>query len=122
MYRLLTEDDMLFFLDTTPVQKALTLGTETEGHPLLDRDGKAECRRKRGRAMTASKAIVFALFSVGKARKAACSSQCIKIFVSARQKDNIDELKSLLYERVKDIHIQRFPYNDFLFQKYDVEE
>ena len=44
------------------------------------------------------------------------------VFVSARQKDNIDELKALLYERVKDIHIQRFPYNDFLFQKYDVEE
>ncbi len=44
------------------------------------------------------------------------------VFVSARQKDNIDELKALLYERVKEIHIQRFPYNDFLFQKYDVEE
>ena len=44
------------------------------------------------------------------------------VFVSAREKDNIDELKALLYERVKVIHIQRFPYNDFLFQKYDVEE
>ncbi len=44
------------------------------------------------------------------------------VFVSARQKDNIDELKALLYERVKEIHIKRFPYNDFLFQKYDVEE
>ena len=44
------------------------------------------------------------------------------VFVSARQKDNIDELKALLYERVKEIHIQRFPYNDFLFQKYDVKE
>ena len=44
------------------------------------------------------------------------------VFVSAREKENIDELKALLYERVKEIHIQRFPYNDFLFQKYDVEE
>lgn len=44
------------------------------------------------------------------------------VFVSARQKDNIDELKALLYERVKEIHVKRFPYNDFLFQKYDVEE
>ena len=44
------------------------------------------------------------------------------LFVSAREKDNIDELKALLYERVKEIHIKRFPYNDFLFQKYDVEE
>ena len=44
------------------------------------------------------------------------------VFVPAREKDNIDELKALLYERVKEIHIQRFPYNEFLFQKYDVEE
>ena len=44
------------------------------------------------------------------------------IFISAREKTNIDELKALLYERVKEIHIKRFPYNDFLFQKYDVEE
>lgn len=44
------------------------------------------------------------------------------VFVSARQKENIDELKALLYERVKEIHIKRFPYNDFLFQKYDLEE
>lgn len=42
------------------------------------------------------------------------------IFISAAQKENIDELKTLLYEKVKDIHIKRFPYNDFLFQKYDV--
>ena len=44
------------------------------------------------------------------------------VFVSAREKDNIDELKALLYERGKEIHVKRFPYNDFLFQKYDVEE
>ena len=44
------------------------------------------------------------------------------VFVSARQKENIDELKALLYERVKEIHVKRFPYNDFLFQKYDAEE
>ena len=44
------------------------------------------------------------------------------VFVSAREKDNIDELKALLYERVKEIHVKRFPYNDFMFQKYDVEE
>lgn len=43
------------------------------------------------------------------------------VFISARQKTNIDELKQLLYERIKAIHITRFPYNDFLFQKYDVE-
>ena len=41
------------------------------------------------------------------------------IFISAKNKDNIDALKSLLYDRVKQIHVMRFPYNDFLFTKYD---
>ena len=44
------------------------------------------------------------------------------VFVSAKQKSNIEELKALLYQRVKEIHVKRFPYNDFLFQKYDVDE
>ncbi|MDD4591569.1 MAG: GTPase HflX [Parabacteroides sp.] len=43
------------------------------------------------------------------------------IFISAKQHINIDALKSLLYERVKQIHITRFPYNDFLYQQYDEE-
>ena len=41
------------------------------------------------------------------------------IFISAKQKINIDELKNKLYEKAKEIHMKRFPYNDFLFQKYD---
>ncbi len=41
------------------------------------------------------------------------------IFISAQEKSNIDELKALLYNKVKEIHIKRFPYNDFLFSKYD---
>lgn len=44
------------------------------------------------------------------------------IFISARERINIDELKSRLYEMAKEIHIKRFPYNDFLFQKYDEED
>lgn len=44
------------------------------------------------------------------------------IFISAKNKTNIDELKDMLYERVKEIHITRFPYNDFLFQQYDTDE
>lgn len=43
------------------------------------------------------------------------------IFISARERANIDELKALLYRRVKEIHTARFPYNDFLFQHYDDE-
>lgn len=41
------------------------------------------------------------------------------VFISAKNKQNIDELKSMLYEKAKAIHQARFPYNDFLFQKYD---
>ena len=41
------------------------------------------------------------------------------IFISARNKQNIDALRALLYDRIKAIHIQRYPYNDFLFQQYE---
>ena len=44
------------------------------------------------------------------------------IFISARERINIDELKSRLYEMAKEIHMKRFPSNDFLFQKYDEED
>lgn len=41
------------------------------------------------------------------------------IFISAKNKDNIEALKALMYDRIKAIHIQRYPYNDFLFNKYE---
>ena len=41
------------------------------------------------------------------------------IFISAKNKDNIDALRALLYDRIKAIHVQRYPYNDFLFQNYE---
>lgn len=37
------------------------------------------------------------------------------IFISAREKLHIAELKQLLYTKVKELHVQRFPYNDFLY-------
>ena len=43
------------------------------------------------------------------------------VFISAKDRINIDQLKELLYEKAKEIHVERFPYNDFLFQKYDGE-
>lgn len=42
------------------------------------------------------------------------------LFVSARELDGIEALKARLYDCVKQIHVQRFPYNDFLFQDYSV--
>ena len=41
------------------------------------------------------------------------------VFISARKGINIDELKQKIYEKAREIHIARFPYNDFLYQKYD---
>lgn len=43
------------------------------------------------------------------------------IFISAAKKQNIDNLKSVLYEKVRELHVQKYPYNDFLFQTYDEE-
>jgi GTP-binding protein HflX len=37
------------------------------------------------------------------------------LFISARNKENIDELKTILYEEVRKIHTLRYPYNDFLY-------
>lgn len=37
------------------------------------------------------------------------------VFISATGKDNIEELKTLLYEEVRKIHVKRYPYDDFLY-------
>ncbi|MBU3011031.1 GTPase HflX [Polaribacter vadi] len=44
------------------------------------------------------------------------------IFISALNKENLDDFKDKTYEEVKKIHIQRFPYNDFLYYEYKEEE
>ena len=43
------------------------------------------------------------------------------IFISARERDNIDELKTLMYNRVRELHVQKYPYNDFLYQTYETD-
>lgn len=43
------------------------------------------------------------------------------LFISAKKKKNIAAFKKTLYEEVKKIHTQRYPYNNFLFQYYDEE-
>lgn len=44
------------------------------------------------------------------------------IFISAKEKLNIEELKRLIYNKAKEIHVQRFPYNDFLYRNYNDDE
>ena len=41
------------------------------------------------------------------------------LFISAKQRDNIDELREILYKRVRELHVQKYPYNDFLYQDYE---
>ena len=41
------------------------------------------------------------------------SGQCI--FISAREHENIDEFRDTLYRRVSELHVQKYPYNDFLY-------
>ncbi|MGM9816871.1 MAG: GTPase HflX [Lepagella sp.] len=41
------------------------------------------------------------------------------VFISAKERLNIEKLKALLYQKAKEIHTARFPYNDFLYQIYD---
>lgn len=44
------------------------------------------------------------------------------IFISAREKTNLEELKNIIYNKVRELHVQKYPYNDFLYQTYDTEE
>jgi GTP-binding protein HflX len=39
------------------------------------------------------------------------------IFVSAREKENVDELRDVLYKKVRQLHVQKYPYNDFLYNE-----
>lgn len=43
------------------------------------------------------------------------------IFISARNRENIEELRERMYANVKELHVQKYPYNDFLFTSYDEE-
>ena len=43
------------------------------------------------------------------------------LFISARERQNIEYLKEVLYKKVCELHVQKYPYNDFLYQTYDEE-
>lgn len=40
-------------------------------------------------------------------------------FISAKERENIDELREILYKRVRELHVQKYPYNDFLYDNYN---
>ena len=41
------------------------------------------------------------------------------LFISAKKKENIDELRQALYQKVRELHVQKYPYNDFLYPAND---
>ncbi len=41
------------------------------------------------------------------------------MFISAKQHENIDELRRVLYTKVRELHVQKYPYNDFLYPEVD---
>ncbi len=43
--------------------------------------------------------------------------QCL--FISAQEKTNLETMKQVLYNKVRELHVQKYPYNDFLFQHYE---
>ena len=59
----------------------------------------------------------ISLESLKKTWMARMNDNCI--FISAREKQNIDELRDILYKKVRELHVQKYPYNDFL---YDMTE
>ncbi|MBO7260625.1 MAG: GTPase HflX [Bacteroidaceae bacterium] len=44
------------------------------------------------------------------------------IFISATKRTNIEELRNVLYDRVKQLHVQKYPYNDFLYPDTEFEQ
>ena len=41
------------------------------------------------------------------------------LFISAKNKENIEEFREVLYKKVRELHVQKYPYNDFLYQDYE---
>ena len=41
------------------------------------------------------------------------------LFISAKEKENIDEFRETIYNKVREMHVQKYPYNDFLYEVVD---
>ena len=63
--------------------------------------------------LTAPKRENISLTDLKQTWMAKLSGDCL--FISAKKKENIDELRSVLYKKVRELHVQKYPYNDFLY-------
>jgi GTP-binding protein HflX len=55
----------------------------------------------------------YSLDELKKSWMAKNNTDCL--FISAKKKENIEELKKLLYDKVREVHITRYPYDNFLY-------
>ena len=55
----------------------------------------------------------ISLAELKRTRTAKMGNQCL--FTSAREKTNIEEFRTILYKKVREMHVQKYPYNDFLY-------
>ena len=59
----------------------------------------------------------IALAELEKTWMAKLNDSCL--FISAKEKLNVDVMKKVLYDKVKELHVQKYPYNDFLYEVFD---
>ena len=59
----------------------------------------------------------ISLLELRKTWMAKLNDECI--FISAREKQNVDELREKLYTKVRELHVQKYPYNDFLYDHFE---
>jgi len=59
----------------------------------------------------------ISLDELEKTYMARLSGNCL--FISAKEKTNIDRFKLILYNKVKEVYSQKYPYSNFIFDKYD---
>ncbi|WP_296090620.1 GTPase HflX [Alloprevotella tannerae] len=103
------------------VEKTLAeLGTS--GHPTILVFNKIDAYRwveKEADDLTPKQKENISLVELQQTYMAKMQENCI--FISAREKTNIEQLRELLYQKVRELHVQKYPYNDFLYQHYDQE-
>ena len=58
-------------------------------------------------------------YSIDEWKKTWMAGDHESLFISALNKENLEEFRKVVYQAVRDIHVTRFPYNNFLYPDYD---
>lgn len=87
--------------------------TDTQKHLIFNKIDQYSYIEKEEDDLTEKTRENWSLEDMKNSHIAKSNDSCI--FISAKKKQNIEQLKSMLYDKVKDIHQKRYPYNDFLY-------